>query len=396
MVNISQVVVIGAGHAGANLCFFLRSSGWAGRVTLIDQAGSVPFQRPPLSKGYLSGKQQLADVEFRPLSFYRDHGIELILGHPVQSIDRCSRSVRLADHDPVEYDLLVLATGATPRLPRIPGVALDGVFTLASLEDSDALRGRIGDVNRVAVLGGGFIGLETAAMVAEVGKDVIVFEAADRVMSRVVTPSISEYFQNLHTSNGVELRLSSTVRELVGSDGRVSGVVGSDGSRIDADLVIVGVGSAPNDRLAREAGLSADDGVLVDGTLSTTDPNIVAIGDCARFPCTHSRGEVLRLESVQNATDQAHYIAGRVRGEASKDYDATPWFWTEQFASRLQIAGLTAGYDRLEAVQNSDTKFSVYCYAGDRFLGCESVNSPKDHLQARRRLSGHDRRPARQ
>jgi 3-phenylpropionate/trans-cinnamate dioxygenase ferredoxin reductase subunit len=380
-----RVVVVGAGHAGFTVCATLRTLGWDGELTLVDADETLPYQRPPLSKKVLAGVQTLADAHFRPRAFYDDHGIGLVLGHRVVAIDRDARTVALDGHPPLAYDHLVLATGARPRPLPIAGLSAESVCHLHTADQGSELRERITASNRVVIIGGGFIGLEAASMAAHAGKDVVVFEAATRLMGRAVSEPISRFFHDLHTGAGVDVRLSSTVSSLQRAADRVELRDGQ--SSLTADVVVVGVGVVPNDELAAQAGLAARDGVVVDAQLRTTDPHISAIGDCARFP--HPAGEQsgMRLESVQNASDHARHVAAFISGEEASPYDVVPWFWTEQHGCKLQMAGLTAGYDRAETVETEPGKFSVYCYADKRLLGCESVNAPKDHLRARKQLA---------
>jgi 3-phenylpropionate/trans-cinnamate dioxygenase ferredoxin reductase subunit len=377
-----RVVVVGAGHGGFSVCATLRTMGWDGELTLIDSDAKLPYQRPPLSKKVLAGEQALEDAHFRPRAFYDDHGIGLLLGHRVAGIDRVARTVDIEGHSPVEYDHLVLATGARPRPLR--GIDAESVCHLHTADHGLHLRERITAGQRVVIIGGGFIGLEAASMAAKAGKDVVVLEAAPRLMGRAVSEPISRYFYDLHTNAGVDVRLSSTLSSLRREANRFE--LRTEDSTLTADVVVVGVGVVPNDGLAAEAGLATDDGILVDAYLRTNDPHISAIGDCARFPHLTAKA-VLRLESVQNASDHARHVAAFVSGEQPCPYDVVPWFWTEQHGRKLQMAGLTAGYDRTEVVETEPDKFSVYCYAGTQLLGCESVNSPKDHLRARKQLA---------
>jgi len=384
-VSARRVVVVGAGHAGFTVCATLRTMGWDGELTLIDSDETLPYQRPPLSKKVLAGEQTLADNHFRPRIFYDDHGIGLVLGHRVVAIDRAERAVHLDGHPQLGYDHLVLATGARPRPLPVAGADPASVCHLHTADHGIDLCERIAAGNRVVIIGGGFIGLEAASMAARAGKDVVVFEAAQRLMGRAVSAPISRYFHDLHTGAGVDVRLSSTVSSLQRVANRVELRAGQD--RLTADVVVVGVGVVPNDDLAAQAGLGNSDGVLVDAQLRTTDPHISAIGDCARFPRPAGKQPAIRLESVQNASDHARHIAAFIAGEPPSPYDVVPWFWTEQHGRKLQMAGLTAGYDRTEIAETEPDKFSVYCYAGTRLLGCESVNSPKDHLRARKQLA---------
>jgi 3-phenylpropionate/trans-cinnamate dioxygenase ferredoxin reductase component len=384
-VNPRRVVVVGAGHAGFTMCATLRTIGWNGELRLIDSDHILPYQRPPLSKKLLAGEQELSDNHFRPRSFYDDHGIDLVLGHRVVAIDRADRTVRLDGHPPLSYDHLVLATGARPRPVPLAGVDPESVCNLHTAQHGIELCERIGASQRVVIIGGGFIGLEAASMAARAGKEVVVFEAAERLMGRAVSTPISQYFHDLHVAAGVDVRLLSTVSSLQSVADRIELRAGN--SHLTADVVVVGVGVIPNDELAAAAGLATDNGVVVDPQLRTTDPQVSAIGDCARFP--HPTGALtgIRLESVQNASDHARHVAAFIAGEPASPYDVVPWFWTEQHGRKLQMAGLVAGYDRTEVVEIESDKFSVYCYAGDRLLGCESVNSPKDHLRARKQLA---------
>jgi 3-phenylpropionate/trans-cinnamate dioxygenase ferredoxin reductase subunit len=294
---------------------------------------------------------------------------------------------------PLDYDHLVLATGARPRQLPVADISSESVCHLHTADHSVNLRERIAASERVVVIGGGFIGLEAASMAAHAGKEVVVLEVAARLMGRAVSEPISRYFHDLHTGAGVDVRLLSTVSSLQQVADRVELRLGQ--SRLTADTVVVGVGVVPNDALAAQAGLATSDGILVDAQLRTTDPNISAIGDCARFPHAIAGSQSgIRLESVQNASDHARHIAAFIAGEQPSPYDVVPWFWTEQHGRKLQMAGLTSGYDRTEIVETTPDKFSVYCYAGTELLGCESVNSPRDHAHARKQLAAARRSSA--
>jgi 3-phenylpropionate/trans-cinnamate dioxygenase ferredoxin reductase component len=388
-VSVRRVVVVGAGHAGFTVCATLRTLRWDGELTLVDVDQMLPYQRPPLSKKVLAGEQTLDDAHFRPRAFYDDHGIGLALGHRVVAIDRVQRAVQLDGRPPLSYDHLVLATGARPRplhVEKLAGLGPETVCYLHTADHGTDLRERITTGKRVVIIGGGFIGLEVASMAACAGKEVVVFEVAERLMGRAVSEPISEYFHDLHTAAGVEVRLSSTVSSVQRVVDRLELHDGQ--SSLAADVVVAGVGVVPNDELAAQAGLATRDGVLVDAQLRTTDPYISAIGDCARFPHPAAdKQSGIRLESVQNASDHARHVAAFIAGEPPSPYDVVPWFWTEQHGRKLQMAGLTAGYDRTEIVETEPDKFSVYCYAGPRLLGCESVNAPKDHARARKQLA---------
>jgi len=349
----------------------------------------MPYQRPPLSKDFLWGKQELEDGIFRPSSYFFDNQIDLIVGRRVLSIDRGLKSLVLEGKFVVEYEHLVIATGSSPRALSVPGANLDGVVSLSTSADAVVLREYVEQARAVVVVGGGFIGLEVASMVVSSGKRAVVLEAADRIMGRALTRRMSEYFERVHRNSGVDLQLATGVSAIEGVAGVVCSVVTTSEERHEADLVVVGIGSSANDCVAADSGLATDRGVLVDTHLRCSDPTVFAIGDCARFPFDRGRGvEMIRLESVQNATDQARYVAQQICGESTEPYVAVPWFWTEQFGRKLQIAGLVDGFDRIEEDARDPDSFSLSCYSGDTLLGVESVNAPRDHIRARRQL--HD------
>jgi len=384
-----SVVIVGAGQAGSDTAAALRSRGYAGPVTLIGAEDAVPYQRPPLSKGYLTGAVGRSEVELRPDSFYTTQGIDFVCDDRAVAIDRAARTVTLASGAELSYGALVLATGARPRRIATPGAGLDGVLALRSLADADVLRDHLDRAGHVLVIGGGFIGLEIAATTRARGCEVTVVEAAPRVMGRAVSEPMAEYLTGAHRKEGTRVLLGRSVSALQGDPaGRVRAAQLDDGHRTPADLVVIGVGVLPNTALAAEAGLAVGDGILVDSGLSTSDPHIYAIGDCARFP--YGDGMV-RLESVQNASDQARHVAARLAGGDPGPYTAVPWFWTDQYTVKLQIAGLTAGHDRaVVAGDPGSGRFTVFCFAGSRLLGAESVNRTADHVITRRLLAaGH-------
>jgi 3-phenylpropionate/trans-cinnamate dioxygenase ferredoxin reductase component len=379
------VLIVGAGHAGFQLAASLRQAGFSGRIGLINDEAHLPYQRPPLSKAYLKGGGGPDTVMFRPDKFYRDQTIELIAGRAV-SIDRGQREVLLASGVSLDYAHLVLATGARNRLLDVPNAGPGDVLYLRTLDESEALRQRIVQGQRVVVIGAGFIGLEFAATAAMKGLEVDVIELAPRVMARAVTAEISAFFQDRHTAAGIRIHPGVQATGITGADGRVTGVSLSDGRHLPADLVVVGVGVLPNVELASEAGLPTAAGIIVDEQLLTADPDISAVGDCALFT-SRRFGAPLRLESVQNATDHARCVAARLTGDATA-YDGQPWFWSDQGADKLQIAGLTTGYDRV--VTRGDVgagSFSVFCYKSGKLIGIESVNRASDHVFGRRILA---------
>ncbi len=384
---LSRVVILGAGHGGFQLAASLRQGGFDGEVVLVGDEDALPYQRPPLSKDYLSGKVGLDLVLMRPAAFYREHRIDYRAGRRAVALDRARRQVRLADGASLAYDHLVLATGARNRVPPLAGIALDGVCYLRNLAETDALRARLAAARSIVVIGAGFIGLEFAAVARAMGKPVHIVELADRVMGRVVCAETSAYFAAAHRAAGVEFSFSMQAAEIAGAGGRVGHVALADGTRLAADLVVVSVGVVPNTELAADSGLAVANGIVVDERLLTADPAISAIGDCAAFPCRHADGRPTRLEAVQNATDHARCVADRLLGKPHP-YEALPWFWSEQGDLRLQIAGLTAGHDRVVLRGNPESgQFSAFCYAGGRLLGIESINRPAEHAFARRLLA---------
>jgi len=381
------VVIAGAGHAGFQLAASLRQHGFSERIALVNDEGHLPYQRPPLSKAYLKGTGGPDTLMFRPEKFYHDQTIDLIVDRAI-SIDRAVRKVTLASGASLEYGHLVLATGARNRLLDIPNANLDGVRYLRTLDDSEALRHRIASGQRVIVIGAGFIGLEFAATARAKGLEVDVVELAARVMARAVTAEISEFSQSRHAAAGIRIHFGVQVTSIENDGGRVTGVSLSDGRHLPADLVVVGVGVLPNVELAAEAGLPVAAGIIVDDHLSTADPNISAVGDCALYASPRFGGS-LRLESVQNATDHARCVAARLTG-AAKPYDGLPWFWSDQGPDKLQMVGLTTGYDQV--VVRGDRAagaFSAFCYKSGRLLGIESVNRAGDHMFGRRLLAAN-------
>src|SRR5438105_1093585 len=381
------VVIIGAGHAGFQLAMSLRQHGFSERIALLNDEGHLPYQRPPLSKAYLKGTGGPDSLMFRPEKFYRDQKIDLISDRAV-SIDRGAHRLLLGSGSSLDYAHLVLATGARNRLLDIPNANLDSVRYLRILDESEALRHRIGSGQRVVVIGAGFIGLEFAATARAKGLEVDVIELGTRVMARAVTAEISEFFQASHTAAGIRIHLGVQVTSIEAEGEKVTGVSLSDGRHIPADLIVVGVGVLPNVELAAEAGLPVASGIIVDDHLLTADPNISAIGDCALYASQRFGGS-LRLESVQNATDHGRCVAARLTGDA-KPYDGLPWFWSDQGPDKLQMVGLTTGYDRV-AVRGDRAAgpFSAFCYKAVQLVGIESVNRADDHMFGRRLLAAN-------
>ena len=377
---MSNVVVIGAGQAGSSLVAKLRNGGFDGKITLIGEETAPPYQRPPLSKKYLLGEMELERLYLRPESFYSDNDIDLRLDTKVTGMDRDAKEVALGD-ERLGYDHLVLTTGSTPRrLPASIGGELEGVFVVRDLKDVDAMEPCFVQGARVLIVGGGYIGLEAAAVAASKGLNVVLVEMADRILQRVASSETSDYFRKLHRDHGVEIREGLGLDRLLG-DTRVQGARLSDGSEIDVDFVIVGVGIAPATDLASKAGLTIDNGIATNDLGQTSDPAIWAAGDCASFPY---RGGRLRLESVPNAIDMAECVAENIMG-AAKNYVPQPWFWSDQYNVKLQIAGLNTGYDRIVTRQGDDPlTVSFWYFAGKSLLAVDAMNDPRSYMVGKR------------
>ncbi|MEH3146018.1 MAG: FAD-dependent oxidoreductase [Methylobacterium frigidaeris] len=387
------VVIVGAGQAGFQAAASLREAGFAGSLTLVGDEPVAPYQRPPLSKAYLTGKVAADSVSLRPGSFYADHRIALQPGTPVVALDRHRRGAELASGERLAYDHLILATGARNRPLPVPGADLPGVVQLRTLAEAEDIRRRLDGAARVVVVGAGFIGLEFAAMAAARSIAVTVIEAADRVMARASSRPISDFVRETHEAAGIRFAFGAGVTRIVGEHGRAAAVETAGGDVLPADLVLIGIGVVPNVELARDAGLAVADGILVDRHLLTADPAISAIGNCAACPSVFADGAPTRIESVQNAVDQARCVAARLAGRPAP-YAAVPWFWSDQGRLKLQIAGLAHPHDL--AVARGDPgsgAFSVFCFRQDTLVGVESVNRPADHMLARRLIA--ERRPLR-
>ena len=380
-------VIVGTGQAGFQIAASLRSEGYEEPITLIGEEPHIPYQRPPLSKGFPLGQQDFESIQLRPERFYQDHRIDLLAAKRVTAIDRGERKVQLESGARLSYEKLVLAVGARNRKLAVEGAELDDVLYLRSLEEAVAVKERLQSAHNIVVIGGGFIGLEIAAVARTLGKSVTVLEALPRLMSRAVAPIISDFFRQLHASQGVKIVCDATVSEISGSGGKAQKVVLRDSTAFPADLVMVGVGIVPNVELAQDAGLRVANGVAVNEYLETGDKNIFAIGDCAEHPCVFAGGRV-RLESVQNAADQAQRAATTIAGRRSC-YRALPWFWTDQFDIKLQMAGISQGHDRIVTRGSAESrKLSVFYFKQDRLVAIDSINRPLDHMVGRKLIAG--------
>ncbi|NSX54418.1 NAD(P)/FAD-dependent oxidoreductase [Parasulfitobacter algicola] len=377
---MTHIAVIGAGQAGASLVAKLRTQGFDGDITLLGEEPEPPYQRPPLSKAYLLGDIPKERLYLRPLDFYEDQKITLRLGCRVKAINANDKIIDLGDQI-LHYDMLALTTGSRPRrLPDDIGGGLSGVHTVRNLADVDRIMPGFQAGKKILIVGGGYIGLEAAAVAAKKGQHVTLIEMADRILKRVAAPQTSDYFRTLHQSHGVDLREGVGLKALTGDD-TVTGVQLADGSYIKADMAIVGVGVEPCSQLAEQAGLILENGIRVDAQGQTSDPFIWAAGDCASLPY---RGARIRLESVQNAIDQAEAVACNMLG-AQIDYDPKPWFWSDQYDVKLQIAGLNLGYDAV-VVRPSDTRDgqSHWYYAGNTLLAVDAMNDARNYMIGKR------------
>ncbi|MBB1032719.1 FAD-dependent oxidoreductase [Dietzia sp. SLG310A2-38A2] len=380
-----RALVVGASHAGAQLAASLRQDGWSGEIVLIGEEPTVPYQRPPLSKAYLAGKTTLDEITIRSSDFYSKQRIQLLNAH-VEAIDRSAGHIVMSTGDTLTYDKLALCTGARPRQLRVPGADLAGVHYLRTAADVELIRTSAAPGRRVVIVGGGYIGLETAASLRALDLDVTVLEATTRVLERVTAPDVSTFFERIHREEGIDIRTGAKVAALVGDD-CVREVLLSTGESIPADLVIVGIGVEPRTELADAAGLVVDNGIVIDDHARTEDPDIVAAGDCtshdiARYGCR------IRMESVSSAGEQAKVAASTVCGKSRK-IEALPWFWSDQYDLKLQIAGLNTGYDEvvLSGDPTRDRDFSCFYLRGGELLAADCINRPRDFMFSKRAIT---------
>ncbi|PLX40524.1 MAG: pyridine nucleotide-disulfide oxidoreductase [Hyphomicrobiales bacterium] len=382
---MAGIVIAGAGQAGFQCAESLRQHGFDGPISLIGEEASVPYQRPPLSKAYLLGESDHQRLKFRDDGWYGEHDIDLRTGVTVTGIDRAGHAVGLSSGGTLGYQRLVLALGARVRPLPVPGAELDQVCYLKTIADVDRIAARLETADQVVVIGAGFIGLEFAAVARKFGKQVTVLEAAERVMGRAVSATLSGFFEQAHEARGVRILCNCAVTRINPlPDGRV-GVEAGDGAVHEADLVVAGIGVVPNTELAAEAGLACDNGIAVDGFGQTSDKDIFAAGDCASTPLPFA-GRRLRLESVQNAVDQAKCVAASLAG-APQAYDRVPWFWSDQFELKLQMAGLIEGCD--SHVSRGDMaagKFSLFHFRAGQLRAVDAVNKAADYIMGRKLL----------
>ncbi|KRA63739.1 FAD-dependent oxidoreductase [Agrobacterium genomosp. 3 str. CIP 111-78] len=379
-----RLVIVGAGQAAFALAAKLRALKDERPITIIGSEDVYPYQRPPLSKKYLLGEMSFDRLMFRPEEWYAENNVDIRLSTWAEDIDRKAKTVRMQDGSTLAYDKLVLATGAAPRLlPASIGGDLEGVLTVRDKRDADRLMEEMKPGRRLLVIGGGYIGLEAAAVARKLGLDVTLIEMADRILQRVAAKETADIMRGIHQANGVSIREKTGLVRLVGMDGRVAAAELSDGAMLDVDFVIVGIGVTPNDRLARESGLEVGNGIVVDNYTRTSDRDIHAVGDCALLPW---RGQSVRLESVQNAVDQAEATAAVLAGTETA-YEAKPWFWSDQYEVKLQIAGFNLGYDETVLRPGArEGSWSVWYFRDGRFVAVDAVNDAKAYVAGKKLL----------
>ncbi len=378
-----DVVIVGAGQGGAYAAIQLRQLGFEGTIALIGREAEPPYERPPLSKEYMLGEKAWERLLIRPADFWAGKGIDLLLSAEVVSVDPAAKAVTLQDGRTVGYGSLVWATGGDPRRLSCPGADLAGVHGVRTRADADAILGELGDVARAVIVGGGYIGLEAAAVLRKLGKEVTLLEVLPRVLARVAGEELSAFYQAEHIAHGVDLRTETGIEAIEG-EGRVTGVRLSDGSSIDCQLVIVGIGIIPAVGPLLTAGAAGGNGVDVDEFCRTSLPDVYAIGDCAAHANRFADGAVIRLESVQNANDQAACVAKAITGDP-QPYAATPWFWSNQYDLKLQTVGLSSGHDAVVLRGDPAARsFSVLYLKGGKLIACDAVNAIKDYVQARK------------
>lgn len=385
--KIRNVIIIGASHGGSQAAISLRQSGWEGGITIIGDEDGLPYQRPPLSKEFMSGQKSFSDILIRNLEVYKSNQIDLILGTIAKDIDRQNKIVRTISGRELPYDKLIISTGARVRKLNIPGADHDKVFYLRDINDVRSIKAEISKGKSAVIIGGGYIGLETAASLSKQGVEVTLLEAMDRILQRVTAPIVSDFYRRVHTNEGVKI-VENTIASNIEDNNGVMEVISSDGNRYSADFVIVGIGVIPNSELASEAKLCVGNGIEVNEYCQTNDYNIYAIGDVSwhynPIYDTH-----IRLESVPNATDQAKTAALHICG-SPKPYNSLPWFWSDQFDLKLQIAGISIGYDNIVVRDdpNNERKLAVFYFQGEEFLAVDAINDPRSFVFSRMALTG--------
>lgn len=371
--TLTSIVIIGAGQAAVQAAQSLRKYGYDGTLTMVGDETEAPYQRPPLSKAYLKGEMARDRLFLKPEKFYSDRAIDLKLDTRATEIDRCARTVTLSTGEALPYSALILATGATPRPLPVPGAQLDGVYSLKTMADADTLRPLLSAGKKLVVIGGGYIGLECAATARFLGLEVTLIERMPRLLARVTSEPVSQFYDARHTAEGVTLLYETDISELTGSNGTLTGVKLASGTIIDADLALVGIGVTPNQSLAESAGIDCGNGILTNADGQTSDPHIYAIGDCSCHP-VHGYGDAIRLESVHNALDQGDKAAAHICG-GPRPVGETPWFWSDQYDLKLQTVGLFNDHDDLVVRQaDQGTSLSVFYFKEDRLIAADCIN----------------------
>lgn len=381
-----RVVIVGGGQAAVSVATRLRKNDYSGDVLIYGEEPALPYQRPPLSKAYLKGELALDRLFIRPQEVFDELNIELHTGVEVLGVDVAKKRLELEGLEGVPFDKLVLTTGSSPRtLPSKIGGDLSNVYTFRTLEDADRLSSCLKENARMLIVGGGYIGLEMAAVATQRGMHVTVVEMQDRILKRVAAPQTSDFFRRLHTERGVQIAEDVYLEQLESHDGTANAARLSNGRTLEVDIVIVGIGVDPNDTLAERAGIKVENGIYLNENCQTSEPDVYAAGDCANFPY---RGERTRLESVQNACDQGEYVADHICGIAEGGYEPQPWFWSDQYDVSMKIAGLNRGYDLVvERAGSKPNSASVWYFAGERFLAVDAMNDPKAYMTGKRWLA---------
>lgn len=382
-------IIIGASHAAAQLAPSVRQEGWEGRILVIGDEAHKPYHRPPLSKGFILDQKDAGSLAIKQDALYEKLDVEFMLNTRVESINRSEKSLTLKGGETLSYDKLAICTGSRVRRISLPGAELGGVHYLRDMADGESIKASLDNAKHAVIVGGGYIGLETAASLRKAGLEVTVLEMAPRILARVTAPELSAFYQRVHSEEGVEIKTDTGIESFEANEqgDRVSGVKLNDGTVLPADLIIVGIGVLPNVELAEEAGLAIDNGIVVDEYARTEDPDIVSAGDVTNHPNALYNTR-FRLESVPNATDQAKSAAASICGK-DKVYASLPWFWSDQYDLKLQIAGMSQGYDRV--VVRGDTtegrSFAAFYLKGDKLLAADCVNRPKEFMATKRLLS---------
>lgn len=379
------VIIVGGGHGGAQAAIALRQNGYAGPVTIIGREEEPPYERPPLSKEYMAGEKEFERIYIRPRAFWQEKQVDLLLGRSVEAVDPAAKTVKLDDGTERSYESLIWAAGGDPRRFPLLGGELKGVHCVRNRADADAIMAELTGVEQVVVIGGGYIGLEAAAVLTKLGKKVVLLEALPRVLARVAGPELSEFYEAEHRAHGVDLRTGVSIDALEGEDGNVTGVRLADGSVIPAQMVIVGIGIIPSVEPLLAAGAKGGNGIEVDEYCRTSLPDIYAIGDCAAHANSFAGGAIIRLESVQNANDQATVAAKTICSADPQPYKATPWFWSNQYDLKLQTVGLSTGHDATVLRGDPATRsFSVIYLKDGKVIALDCVNMVKDYVQGRK------------